>query len=135
MTTIYPDVEELLVARISDALNQSAEPVADGVVVSVKKPAANVKPYPAKIVTVRADGGFDEERNIVRREAVGINVYCQDFATANELVRLVEAIVRGLAGGSIKLVEISLSAVRVDNPAKEEQRFFTASIVTQSVEM
>lgn len=135
MTTIYPDVEELLVARISDALNQSAEPVADGVVVSVKKPAANVKPYPEKIVTVRADGGFDEERNVVRREAVGINVYCQDYATANELARLVEAIVRGLAGGSIKLVEISLSAVRVDNPAQEEQRFFTASIVTQSVEM
>lgn len=135
MTTIYPDVEELLVSRISDALNQSAETVADGVVVSVKKPAANVKPYPEKIVTVRADGGFDEERNVVRREAVGINVYCQDYATANELARLVEAIVRGLAGGSIKLVEISLSAVRVDNPAQEEQRFFTASIVTQSVEM
>jgi len=135
MTTIYPDIEQLLIGRISDALNQSGEDVAADVVVSVKKPAANVTPYPEKIVTVRSDGGFDEERNIVRREAVGINVYAADYKTANDLVRLVEAIVRGLAGGEIKLVEISLSAVRVDNPAQEEQRFFTASIVTQSVEM
>jgi hypothetical protein len=135
MTTIYPDVEQVLVARISDALNQSAEPVADGVVVSVKKPAANVKPYPSKIVTIRADGGVDEQRNVVRREALGINVYAQDYATANDLVRLVEAIVRGLAGGQIKLVEVDLSWVRVDNPAEEEQRFFQVSIVTQSLEL
>jgi hypothetical protein len=133
--TIFPDVEVLLVSRLSDALNQSGETVAEDVTVSVKKPAPNVTPYPAKIVTIRSDGGFDEERNIVRREAVGVNVYAQDYKTANDLARLVEALLRGLTGGEIKLVEVTLSAVRVDNPAQEEQRFITASIVTQSVEM
>ena len=133
--TIFPDLEVLLVSRLSDALNQSGETVAEDVTVSVKKPAPNVTPYPAKIVTIRSDGGFDEERNIVRREAVGVNVYAQDYKTANDLARLVEALLRGLTGGEIKLVEVTLSAVRVDNPAQEEQRFITASIVTQSVEM
>lgn len=133
--TIFPDLEVLLVSRLSDALNQSGETVAEDVVVSVKKPAANVTPYPSKIVTIRADGGFDEERNIVRREAVGVNVYCGDYKTANDLARLVEALLRGLVGGEIKLVEMTLSPVRVDNPAQEEQRFMTASIVTQSVEL
>lgn len=133
--TIFPDLEVLLVSRLSDALNQSGETVAEDVVVSVKKPAPNVSPYPAKIVTIRSDGGFDEERNIVRREAIGVNVYAQDYKTANDLARLVEALLRGLAGGEIKLVEVNLSAVRVDNPAQEEQRFMTASIVTQSVEL
>jgi len=135
LTTIFPDLEALVVSRLSDALNQSADPIADGVVVSVKKPAANVKPYPSKIVTVRADGGFQESRNITRRDALGVNVYCADYKTANELARLVEALLRSLTGGQIKLVEISLSPVRVDNPAQEEQRFMTASIVTQAVEM
>lgn len=133
--TIFPDLEVLLVSRLSDALNQSGETVAEDVVVSVKKPAPNVSPYPSKIVTIRCDGGFDEERNIVRREAVGVNVYCEDYRTANELARLVEALLRGLVGGEIKLVEMTLSPVRVDNPAQEEQRFMTASIVTQSVEL
>lgn len=133
--TIFPDLEVLLVSRLSDALNQSGETVAEDVVVSVKKPAPNVTPYPSKIVTIRSDGGIQEERNIVRREAVGVNVYCQDYRTANDLARLVEALLRGLVGGEIKLVEMSLSPVRVDNPAQEEQRFMTASIVTQSVEM
>jgi len=133
--TIFPDLEVLLVSRLSDALNQSGETVAEDVVVSVKKPAPNVSPYPSKIVTIRVDGGFDEERNIVRREAVGVNVYCADYKTANDLARLVEALLRGLVGGEIKLVEVTLSPVRVDNPAQEEQRFMTASIVTQSVEM
>jgi hypothetical protein len=54
---IFPDIEKVLVRDLKAALTPRTEPYAQNVYVSTIKPAADVKPYPARIVTIRNDGG------------------------------------------------------------------------------
>lgn len=131
--TIFPDVEKLLITRISDALAAlTGNPLASGVTVSVKKPAADVKPYPSKIVAVRNDGGSDNEPGVIRRSRISVNVWANDYATASELARLIESILGAQIWGEIKWVETSLSFTRVDNDGPQEQRLGNFVIVTKA---
>lgn len=131
--TIFPDVEKLLVARLTSAFEAFPSlPIAENVAVSVKKPAADVKPYPSKIVTVRSDGGSDNEPGVIRRDRVGVNVYAETYAEASELAALVDSILRASIWGEIKWVEVSLSFTRVDNEGPQEQRFASFVIVTKA---
>jgi hypothetical protein len=87
-------------------------------------------------VTVRADGGPDLERNIMREEAVGVNVYASTYKDANGLALLTDAFMRQINGSGIQLIELLLSAVRVDNPRDaEEQRFMSYSVVLKATDL
>jgi hypothetical protein len=132
MATIFPDVESLLVARIKSALTTLSAPVTAGVTVAVKKPAPDVSPYPAKIVTVRADGGQQILRGLVKEEMIGINVFANNYKNASDLARYVESIMRVSNWGDIKLIETTMSPVRVENDAKEEQRYMTFRVVVKA---
>lgn len=132
MTTIYPDVEPLLIARIKSGLAALSAPVTSGVTVAVKKPAPDVSPYPTKIVTVRADGGAEISRGLIKSEMIGVNVFASTYKDASELALFVEAIVRASNWGDIKMVETTMSPVRVDNEGKEEQRYMTFRIVVKA---
>lgn len=132
MATIFPDVEKLLVARLKSNFQSSSEPFASNVTVATKKPAAEVSPYPARIVTVRTDGGLGLERGLTKTERIGVNVYAATYADANDLARLVEAWMRTFTSGDIKRVETTMSPVRVDNNAKEEQRYMTFELVVKA---
>jgi hypothetical protein len=134
METIFPDLEVLLVARIKEGLEANPETVTTGVVVSVMKPEPGTPGYPARIVTVRSDGGIDVERGLTRSDRIGINVYAQKYKDANDLARIVDSIVRSAVGGSIKLVETALSTVRVPNPGGEEQRYTTYDVVLKATD-
>jgi hypothetical protein len=137
--TIFPDLELLVVARLQAALNDN--PLTSNVRVSTKKPPATVKPYPLKIVTIRSDGASQIERGLMREESLGVNVYVDTanaYADANQLAAIVEALLRNIAGGPIKLVENILSPTRVSNPGAnealqtEEQRFMTFNVVLKA---
>ena len=130
--TIYPDIESLIVARLKSGLSALSNPVASGVTVAVKKPAPDVSPYPAKIVTVRADGGPEISRGLIKSEMIGINVFAGSYKDASDLARYVESIVRASNWGDIKMVETTMSPVRVDNEATEEQRYMTFRIVVKA---
>ena len=137
MDTIFPDVEVLLRTIIVDGLAASTNPVTSDVTVATKKPAASVSPYPSRIVTIRSDGGAQLERDITKVERVGVSVWvggANAYATASTLARIVEAIVRGGAGGSIKLVETVLSPVRVDTEETNtpERRYMTFEVVVKA---
>lgn len=140
MATIFPDVEILLRTVIVAGLAASTDSVAANVTVATKKPDPSVTPYPSKIVTIRGDGGGQLERDITKVERVGINVYVggsNAYATASNLARLVEAIVRAGVGGAIKRVETSLSPVRVDTDATNtpEQRYMTFEVVVKAADL
>ena len=136
MTTLYPDLELVLVAKLKDAFTASTHPITNGVHVSTKKPPPDVTPYPTRIVTIRSDGGPDLERNIMKEEAIGINVYTLDYAEANTLAWVTNALMRQINGDGIKLIENLLSPVRVDNPREqEEQRFMTFSVVSKATDI
>jgi len=134
--TIYPDLESLLVAKLKALFTASTNPLTNNVVIATKKPPSDVKPYPTKIVTVRADGGPDLERNIMREEAVGVNIYASTYKDANSLALLTDAFMRQINGSGIQLIESLLSAVRVDNPRDaEEQRFMSYSVVLKATDL
>jgi hypothetical protein len=132
MATIFPDVEKLLVARLKSNFESSSESFASNVTVATKKPAAEVSPYPTRIVTVRTDGGLGLERGLTKTERIGVNVYAATYSDASNLARLVEAWMRTFTSGDIKRVETTMSPVRVDNNAKEEQRYMTFELVVKA---
>lgn len=134
--TIYPDLESVLVAKLKALFTASTRPITNDVTISTKKPPSDVKPYPTKIVTVRADGGPDLERNIMREEAIGVNIYASTYKNANELALTTDAFLRQINGSGIQLIENLLSPVRVDNPRdEEEQRFMTYSVVLKAADL
>lgn len=132
MATIFPDVEPQLITLISDALN--ALDLTD-VVVSVKKPDPQTSPYPDSIITVRSDGGNMLERDIVRTERVGVNVWANTYYDASSLANIVEAVLRDSRTESIKLIETMLSPVRVANDGPQEQRYMTFQLVVKATDV
>lgn len=135
MATLFPDVEKLIVSRLKSALNGAVPAYATGVTVATKKPAPDVTPYPARIVTVRADGGVQRVRGITKTERVGVNVYADNYADASSLALYVDAVIRTFNTGEIKLVETTLSPVRVDNDGAEEQRYMTFELVVKATDL
>ena len=132
MATIFPDVELLLVSRLKSSFQSASQSYASGVVVATKKPSAEVKPYPSRIVTVRADGGLSLELGLTKTERIGVNVYAANYSDASNIARLVEAWMRSYTFGDIKRVETTMSPVRVNNEGKEEQRYMTFELVVKA---
>lgn len=132
--TIFPDVESLVVAGLKAALTASTAPIASNVFVSVRKPPPDQNPYPAKIVTIRSDGTSDVVRGITISERVGVNVYAQTYADANQLSRLVESLMRQLVGGAIKLVETNSGPIPIANDSVEEQRYLVFDLVVKATD-
>ena len=135
MATIFPDVEKLLVSRLKDSFQVSTEPFASNVTVATKKPSAEVSPYPERIVTVRADGGGSLIRGLTKTERIGVNVFAANYADASSLALYVESLMRTYNWGEIKLVDTSMSPVRVDNDAKEEQRYMTFELIVKATDV
>lgn len=130
MTVIFPDIEKILVAGLKAALDDRSEPVAANVYVATKKPAPDYTPYPSKIVVIRADGGLQLD-DVRKNERIGVNVWCTDYGTANELSYLVAALMKTLTGESVKFVNMVLSPVRVDEASKEEHRYLTFELIVK----
>jgi hypothetical protein len=132
MNTIFPDVESILVERVVDALDAETDPIAAGVFVSVRKPPPNLSPYPSKIVTIRTQGASTLTPDLLRLEAIGVNVYAESYGDANSLARIVESVIRAAYGGYLKRVDATAAPTRVNNDGKEEQRYFTFNIVVMA---
>jgi hypothetical protein len=129
---IFPDVEKVLVAGIKAALAERNESYALNVLVATKKPAPDFTPYPSKIVTIRSDGGPQLD-HVRKQERLGIHVWADSYADASDLARLLEALLKQMTGEEIKLVEIALSPVRVDEEGPQECRFMTIQVITKGV--
>jgi N-acetyl-gamma-glutamylphosphate reductase len=132
MNVIFPDIEKVLVAAFKTTLATRSEPYAQNVLVSTVKPAPDVSPYPSRIITIRGDGG--PELDYVRKqERVGITIWADTYSDASSLARLIEALVKGMTGEAIKLVEINLSPVRVDEAGPQECRYITIQCITKGI--
>jgi len=131
---IFPDVEKVLVAGIKNALSTRTESYAQNVVVATKKPAPDVKPYPSRIITIRSDGGpqLDDVR---RQERLAIHVWANTYSDASDLARLTEALVKQMTGESIKLVDVVLSPVRLDEAGTQECRFMNIQVIAKGIDL
>lgn len=127
---IFPDIEKVLVAAIKAELDDRSESYAQDVVVATKKPAPDVSPYPSRIVTVRSDGG--PKLDWVRKsERVGITIWADTYADASNLARLIEALSITMTGEHIKLMQVILSPIRIDEPGTQECRYLTLELITK----
>lgn len=131
---IYPDTEKVVVAALQGLLDGSADPVAANTRVSTIKAPSDVQPYPEKSVVVRSDGGVDLDK-VRRLDRIGINIWAPDYETANDLSRLVAALVRDITGPDIKKVRVVLHPVRIDEAGPEEHRYLTAEIVVKGADL
>jgi hypothetical protein len=127
---IFPDIEVALVRDITAALAEQDSELAQSVRVATIKPAADEKPYPSKIVVIRGDGGpqLDHVRKL---ERVGVTIWADTYQDASQLARLVEALVKQLTGTEIKLVDVILSPVRIDEAGPQECRYMTLEVITK----
>jgi hypothetical protein len=128
---IFPDVEKVLVADIKAKLTARSETYTNAVTVATKKPAADVKPYPKKMVVIRSDGG-PELDHVRKLERIGVSVYADTYADASNLARMVQALFRTTTGEDIKQVTTILSPVRVDEEGPQEARYMTFEIITKA---
>jgi hypothetical protein len=127
---IFPDVEKVLVAAVKAELEARSETYAQDVHVSTIKPAADLVPYPTRIIVIRADGG--PKLDWVRKsERVGIQIWANTYADASDLARLIEALSVTMTGESIKLSQVVLSPIRVDEAGPQECRYMTLELITK----
>ena len=127
---IFPDVEKVLVAALKAELETREESYAQNVYVATIKPAADQTPYPGRIIVVRSDGG--PKLDWVRKsERIGITVWADTYADASDLARLIEALSITMTSDSIKLSQVVLSPVRVDEAGPQECRYMTLELITK----
>jgi hypothetical protein len=126
VAVIFPDIEKTLVAFLKSALTSAGEAT---VRVATKK-AQPDETQPDKEVVVTA--AYNNEQDYVLKTAsVTLEVYARDYATANTLSLLVEALIRDCVGQQIKRAEVRLGPVRVGEEADYEKRYLDVGLVVK----
>ncbi len=130
---VFPDVEKLVVTYLKNRLNTYGGSLAAGVNVATKKVAPDAT-QPAKQIVVQF--AYNREQNTVTRiGSLTLDVYANDYGTANDLALLVEALIRGLTGSFIKKVEVSLGPVRTTEPSDQEKRSLDIQLTVAGFEI
>lgn len=120
MTVIFPDAEKVVVAYLKDNLPD--------VFVSVKKPAPDSAASSSKQVIVNL--AYNEERWFVTKIAsLTLDCYASNYADANELGLMVEALIRGVIGDPIKRATVRLGPVRTTEMGQQERRSLDVELV------
>jgi hypothetical protein len=90
-------------------------------------------PQPAKEVVVT--GAYNNEVNYVLKNAsVTLEVFANDYETANLLGLLVESLIRGCVGDEIKMAEVRLGPVRVGEDGPQEKRYLDVGLVVKGTD-
>lgn len=133
---VVPDAELWWTGWLRSALAARAESYASGVYVSNTRPSAEdwekshpTTPYPARMVTVRRDGGprVDLVHSLAR---LGINVWAATEKDAADLAGLVEGLVLSVrTTGPVEAVGSSSGPSPVEDSTP--RRFFTVEAITR----
>lgn len=130
---VFPDVEKVVVTYLKNRLQTYGGSLAAGVNVATKKVAPDAT-QPAKQIVVQF--AYNREQNLVTRVgSLTLDIYANDYATANDLSLLVEALIRGLAGGFVKKVELALGPVRTAEPSEQERRSLDVQLTVAGFEI
>jgi hypothetical protein len=133
MAVIFPDIEKTLVAYLKAALVANGSVTAQNVRVATKE-AQPDEAQPAKEVVVTA--AYNAERDYVLKTAsVTLEVYANDYGTANSLSLLVEALIRGCTGDEIKRAEVRLGPVRVSEDGTQEKRYLDIGLSVKGTDL
>lgn len=125
----YPVVEMVFPAALRAALAGRPETYAQNVYVGKKVP----NPRPDRIVTFRRDGGPSGDWTDHPR--LGINVYGSTDTEADNLARLVVALLPTLVGPSIDAVRVLSGPTDVTDKSEQPQRYITAEAATRAANL
>lgn len=133
MAVIFPDIEKTLVTYFNTALAAQDTDLASDVRVATKKAQPDeTQPSKEIILTV----SYNAEQDYVMRDASAvIEIYASDYATANELALLVDALVRDCTGTEIKLAEVRLGPVRIGEEGPYEKRYLDVRLVVKGTNL
>lgn len=126
---VWPDVEAEVITYLRAALAARSEPFAQGVTVARDVPS----PRPARLVTVRDDGGpaLGDVRALAR---IGVRVWGTSHETTADLANLVVAIVGGIPGPSFRRADVTRPYALADESG-QPLRYFTAELVVRGVSL
>lgn len=119
MAVIFPDVEKLLVAHLTTALNAH---YGTGVVrVSTKKAPADLTPYPSREVVIMAQYQGVRE-NVIQEASAVLEVYANTYANASELGLVAAALVVTVPRTYIKRAVVTVGPMRLGEDSMQEKR-------------
>ena len=133
MAVIFPDVEELLVSFLIDALADIDLPIADNVRVGTIKLGADAVRPSKEVILV---GAYNETLDVVRRVATAtVDVYGDTYEEASELALLVAALIVNCTDGAIKRAVVSLGPVRILEESNQEKRSMTVDLIVKGSDL
>jgi hypothetical protein len=132
---LFDDVELVVTSALRTALTARAETYTDGVYVSISSPtdpATGEPETPARMVTIRRDGG--PRLDPVRDEArIGVNVWAATEQDCNDLARMVAALLWAMPDGDpiIRVDQTSGPSVIADD---RPHRYLTFDVLMRGTD-
>lgn len=121
---VFPDTELLLTGLLRQALAARPEPYAADVYVGNTVP----NPRRSRMVTIRRDGGIVTE-GLLDAAQVGVNVWAETDQDANDLARLVRALLWASPDGKpITRVEDISGPVSIADDSGQPLRYLTFEV-------
>jgi hypothetical protein len=129
MAIIFPDVEAIVVAYLSEALEARTEAFTDDVFVSTNKLQSNASEPDRQVIIT---GSYGRELDVIRKEStLTIDVFTKDYEEATNLSNMVAALINDCTGQYIKYVEVTLGPVRILEESTSEQRSISVDLVVK----
>ena len=121
---LWPDVEAWAVNYLRTALAARTEPYASGVQVRTDVGKA----MPARLVTVRDDGGT--RGDVTRSSGIGVNVWAATDEDCSDLARLVCALLEASAGsGPVVACTGSFGPYPVPDDSGKPHRYMSVDLI------
>lgn len=124
MAIIYPDIEKVLVAYFKSVLTD--------VYVATKHAPADASPVPTKELVINVSYAGETDNRVTREAFATLDVYANTYADANALGLMVEALVRDCVGEEIKLAEVRLGPVRINEDSEQEHRSLDVALIVKA---
>lgn len=126
MALIFPDIEKVLVAYFTEELGPEVR-------VATKHSQPDEELPPMQIVIIVAYNAETSSR-VTRLATATIEVYADDYGTANDLALHVDSLIRNATGPAIKRAEVRLGPVRTTEEGKQERRSIDVELVVKGMD-
>lgn len=128
MAIIYPDIETILVAHLSESLGNDVR------VGTIKTPADQPLP-PKQVVVTVAYAGDKEPSQVLKFAGVVLDIYADTYAEASTLALQAEAALRQSTGNEIKFVEIIAGPTRLAEETPQQRRSISAEVTVKATDL
>ena len=126
---LFDDIELWATGALRAALAARAEPYTDDVYVGNDLPLNATTREPERrprMVTIRRDGGPRDRMAPLETPRIGVNVYAETDQDANDLARMVSALLWASPDGNpVTRVTQTLGPTTIDDQSKQPRRFMT----------